>query len=601
MAEVDNRFVKRGFWINVERGPSTGRTIKADIRTGTVVIALLAAFAALLFFAVTIVSGIFSSYVVSTTDLQILVDSSNCAVLDLPSIFKDPQAEAAAMEYITSVKSRGDPYYQSCYDQLASAPSRCNIFVQPNISLTHEFTECPFEKSICKDVNGAYAAVSVDSGQVDAMTSLAGIWNEEIAAITKLSNSTWDAILDDADLPLLFIGTNQLNYQVPVDDPVFSAHTAYTHKWSNHRTYTRFYPDNQVSVSGCKEQYQSCFSRHASAQYCTDLSGLPTLEMTEDLHLRGASEVQVAGLQLLTRISILYDITAGLSNADGLEVDTKVFDTVGSIASLPDDQWVREIVRLEGLIWAALQTLTSDYAIGVGVQTPAVKDFLRKNLIDGEKQLCGVQRMRKAGAIVNINVLALAFIVTFACVVTILDLVLLKYLIFLQRWRKALSPGIIHWIRDGIYQLQWRAYDTYGEGDWEYTNKEVPLTVTGEFLRDLPPGQPCNHVCPTHSGGGATPQMHHTMGAGSGVRRHLFIQPLASFNNSGSSIRRTSSTHISPSTHSIRSVRSGGARDSHGSSDGSESNSASSFLPPLPATQAHSGSINEQPAVPNNP
>jgi hypothetical protein len=47
MSEIDSRFVHRGFWINVEKGPVMGRTITADIQTGTVVVALLAILASL--------------------------------------------------------------------------------------------------------------------------------------------------------------------------------------------------------------------------------------------------------------------------------------------------------------------------------------------------------------------------------------------------------------------------------------------------------------------------------------------------------------------------------------------------------------------------
>jgi hypothetical protein len=42
MSEVEARYVKRGFWINLERGPIMGRTLTVNIETGTIIIALLA-------------------------------------------------------------------------------------------------------------------------------------------------------------------------------------------------------------------------------------------------------------------------------------------------------------------------------------------------------------------------------------------------------------------------------------------------------------------------------------------------------------------------------------------------------------------------------
>ena len=42
MSEVENSYVKRGFWINVEDGQAMGSTITTDVRNGTIIIALLA-------------------------------------------------------------------------------------------------------------------------------------------------------------------------------------------------------------------------------------------------------------------------------------------------------------------------------------------------------------------------------------------------------------------------------------------------------------------------------------------------------------------------------------------------------------------------------
>ena len=42
MSEVPTQYVKRGLWVNVDRGPIMGRTITTDVQTGTVVVALLA-------------------------------------------------------------------------------------------------------------------------------------------------------------------------------------------------------------------------------------------------------------------------------------------------------------------------------------------------------------------------------------------------------------------------------------------------------------------------------------------------------------------------------------------------------------------------------
>jgi hypothetical protein len=40
--ELDSRFVKRGYWVNLSKGPVMGQTINTDTQTGAIVIALLA-------------------------------------------------------------------------------------------------------------------------------------------------------------------------------------------------------------------------------------------------------------------------------------------------------------------------------------------------------------------------------------------------------------------------------------------------------------------------------------------------------------------------------------------------------------------------------
>ena len=86
----------------------------------------------------------------------------------------------------------------------------------------------------------------------------------------------------------------------------------------------------------------------------------------------------------------------------------------------------------------------------------------------------------------NINVFALAFIITFSCTVTILDLVLLKFLVFLGRFRRALAPRIDRWIQDGMFHAQRRALEAHGYGTWEGLEDEIPTTSNGEKLKELP-------------------------------------------------------------------------------------------------------------------
>jgi hypothetical protein len=86
----------------------------------------------------------------------------------------------------------------------------------------------------------------------------------------------------------------------------------------------------------------------------------------------------------------------------------------------------------------------------------------------------------------NINVFGMSFIIATALFFFIIDMVLLKFLIYLSTFRKVLSPRIESWIQDGVLQLQRRAYEAHNQGTWSALDKEVPLTEANELLGELP-------------------------------------------------------------------------------------------------------------------
>jgi hypothetical protein len=80
----------------------------------------------------------------------------------------------------------------------------------------------------------------------------------------------------------------------------------------------------------------------------------------------------------------------------------------------------------------------------------------------------------------------MAFVVATTLFFAIIDIVLLKFLIHLSTFRKALSPRIERWVQDGVLQLQRRAYEAHKEGTWSGLSKEVPLTKAKQLLAELP-------------------------------------------------------------------------------------------------------------------
>lgn len=126
---------------------------------------------ALLFACGTIAAGIFASYVVNSTDLEVLVHSTACAPFDIYNISAENFVKNinGIMFYQLDTLHIAKEYAQDCYkDEKSnqSLSSRCSAFVQANVPLPYERVDCPFDKKICMD--GPLSAVQIDSGLIDA-------------------------------------------------------------------------------------------------------------------------------------------------------------------------------------------------------------------------------------------------------------------------------------------------------------------------------------------------------------------------------------------------------------------------------------------------
>ncbi|KAF2183698.1 hypothetical protein K469DRAFT_667950 [Zopfia rhizophila CBS 207.26] len=282
----------------------------------------------------------------------------------------------------------------------------------------------------------------------------------------------------DADVAVIVAITNPNRYSHPVDDPVFAAHRPWEGVVSN-ETFTYYAPDAPVGVIGCTEQYQFCLSQGSGKDSCTELAGLtPPWEVTKP-NFPDASGTQLAVLKLLVRSSMAFDISNIVSFNASAGLDG------GISTGLPDDQWIIEVEGWAANTWTSLQTMISDYAIGAKSHDPVADSYIEPPKTAGERELCQVQKMRKAGGFANVNVFALALIIAVSCTVTILDILLLRFLIFLSKFRSALAPRINRWIQDGVLQLQRRAYEALGEGKWKDLEGEIPVTSRNEVLSDL--------------------------------------------------------------------------------------------------------------------
>lgn len=110
-----------------------------------------------------------------------------------------------------------------------------------------------------------------------------------------------------------------------------------------------------------------------------------------------ASEVQQTVLKLIIISNYLFGTRLNEKN-EALLAESILPKSPDVYRVLKDDQWVDELVWAESKVWAALQVSITDYAIGPTLRDTAVdRNNFTAPVTDGEKQLCGMQKMKHSG------------------------------------------------------------------------------------------------------------------------------------------------------------------------------------------------------------
>jgi hypothetical protein len=107
-----------------------------------------------------------------------------------------------------------------------------------------------------------------------------------------------------------------------------------------------------------------------------------------------ANEIQKTILRLLSTSAWLFNIGTVVE-----DLLAGSLDNPDKLKGLPDNQWILEVERWEKQILASLQVAFVDYSIGPGIRDVASPIFEKPNS-EAEKQLCGMQKMKKTGDVV---------------------------------------------------------------------------------------------------------------------------------------------------------------------------------------------------------
>lgn len=149
----------RLWWVWRERGKSG-----SAIHRRSLFLFLLA----LTFTAITLAAGVFSSYVVSSSDLEVLVGSPFCGIIPAwESDFSD-----SSDTYPMAVIEASDTYASRCYQNASTHSAVCKVFIHPALPYNITRVPCPFASPLCLEQDPH--AVELDTGLID-VTSTFGL------------------------------------------------------------------------------------------------------------------------------------------------------------------------------------------------------------------------------------------------------------------------------------------------------------------------------------------------------------------------------------------------------------------------------------------
>ena len=161
-----------------------------------------------------VVASIFSSYVVTTSDLEVLVDSPLCGRVNRSLPLDNIRMQDATL------RSFSTPYAQECYHSQTILPARCRAFVRPSVPFTVERVPCPFDTEYCtEEDSNTLPAIALDSGSIDLnegfgmnlpRTERVSYRRRTTCAVLPLSGHI--TVLNASDVPDYFWGENRARY-----------------------------------------------------------------------------------------------------------------------------------------------------------------------------------------------------------------------------------------------------------------------------------------------------------------------------------------------------------------------------------------------------
>ncbi|KAK1818975.1 hypothetical protein LTR12_006663 [Friedmanniomyces endolithicus] len=291
------------------------------------------------------------------------------------------------------------------------------------------------------------------------------------------SGSLWTPIPElnrtDADVTLLILAQNSIDYGVPCDDPWFSAHQV-----RNDTSQTWYVGDDYFNILACADQHQFCNPNVDSSKGCTSLADEATV--FNEMFTIGFSDLQIAAagrIAVPMPFSNMYYSVNG-RGAAALRASETCFGN--DQAALPNNQWQIEVDAWFATSLARLQQSMVDYAVGP-TNAPAGVDIIYPTSLP-DKAMCRAVKIKATAGTQNFSLLGVLIILVVGTLLILVGLVIDKIGGLVQKCFRARPTGRLAWVLDEKLQLQRMAFEGAQWSGWQNCDKRVPTTAAEASL-----------------------------------------------------------------------------------------------------------------------
>ncbi|KAI9813762.1 MAG: hypothetical protein M1827_003552 [Pycnora praestabilis] len=309
-----------------------------------------------------------------------------------------------------------------------------------------------------------------------------------VEAMGGYGGNTWDVVpalnQTDGDIALFFLTPNSISYQMPCDDPFFSAHSEQSYELDGVNV-TYWDSDYYINILGCVDQSQFCNPAlpglNGEESRCTPLTAFnvanDAVSSNTDLGFNDVQKLTASRIGLsLNFISTYNSVNARGSSA--LQAMETVY--AQNQAPLPNDQWTIEVTSWFAVGMAKLQKAAVEFATGPQFVPPGTTVQHPVGVV--EQAMCYSQKVRANNGYMSFSVLGVALIIGIGGLIFLTNLVLEGVVGWFQRKYQFGNKRNLQWMLDEKLQLQRLAYEEAGMGKWTGGTIAVPVTKKGDLF-----------------------------------------------------------------------------------------------------------------------